>query len=68
MVVPHDFSFFGYGTALPRTCIEKATDIPYIKDVIGHFDIRTTERYLHLRKKGTSNIIFVNGLQRKIDW
>ncbi|MES1220483.1 MAG: tyrosine-type recombinase/integrase, partial [Bacteroidota bacterium] len=27
--------------------LEKGTDIKYIKDILGHFDIRTTERYLH---------------------
>jgi len=27
--------------------LEKGTDIRYIKDLLGHFNIKTTERYLH---------------------
>ncbi len=27
--------------------LEKGTDIKYIKDLLGHFNIKTTERYLH---------------------
>ena len=37
--------------------LDKGTDIRYIKDILGHFDIRTTERYLHVSKKQLVNII-----------
>jgi site-specific recombinase XerD len=37
--------------------LEKGTDIRYIKDILGHFDIRTTERYLHVSKKDLVNIV-----------
>jgi site-specific recombinase XerD len=37
--------------------LEKGTDIRYIKDLLGHFDIRTTGRYLHVSKKALVNIV-----------
>jgi site-specific recombinase XerD len=51
--------------------LEKGTDIKYIKDILGHFDIKTTERYLHVSKKDLVNIISpLDDLWRKgkIDW
>jgi integrase/recombinase XerD len=37
--------------------LEKGTDIYYIKELLGHFDIKTTERYLHVSKKQLVNIV-----------
>ena len=51
--------------------LEKGTDIKYIKDLLGHFDIRTTERYLHVSKKQLVNIVSpFDDLWKKeaIDW
>ena len=36
--------------------LEKGIDIRYIKELLGHFDIRTTERYLHVKKETLVNI------------
>jgi integrase/recombinase XerD len=32
-------------------------DISYIKDLLWHFDIKTTERYLHVKKDALINIV-----------
>lgn len=37
--------------------IEKGTDIRYIKDLLGHFNIKTFERYLHVSRRSLVNII-----------
>lgn len=37
--------------------LEKGTDIKYIKELLGHFNIKTTERYLHVSKKMLVNIV-----------
>lgn len=37
--------------------LEKGIDIRYIKDLLGHFNIKTTERYLHVKKDQLVNIV-----------
>jgi len=37
--------------------LEQGTDIRYIKDLLGHFNIKTTERYLHVAREKIVNIV-----------
>ncbi len=37
--------------------LDKGVDIRYIKDILGHFNIKTTERYLHVSKKQLVNVV-----------
>ena len=37
--------------------LEKGTDIRYIKELLGHFNIKTTERYLHVARQKLVNIV-----------
>ncbi len=51
--------------------LEKDTDIKVYKSILGHFDIKTTERHLHVIKKELVNIITpLDDLWQKgkIDW
>lgn len=51
--------------------LDKGTDICCIKDLLGHFDIKTTERYLHVSNHKLVNIISpLDDLmtKEKIDW
>jgi site-specific recombinase XerD len=51
--------------------IKKKQNIRYIKDLLGHFNIKTTERYLHVSKKDLVNIVSpLDDLWRKgkVDW
>jgi site-specific recombinase XerD len=37
--------------------LEKGVDIHFIKELLGHFDIKTTERYLHVSNRQLANIV-----------
>ena len=51
--------------------LEKGVDIRYIKDLLGHFNIKTTEHHLRAARNQLVNIsIPLDDLmgRRKIDW
>ena len=51
--------------------LENGTDIKYIKELLGHFNIKTTEKYLHVSNHKLATIISpFDELMRsgKIDW
>ncbi len=51
-----DVSFHSLRHSFATHLLEKGIDIRFIKDILGHFDIRTTERYTHVRKDKLINI------------
>ena len=55
--IAKDVSFHCLRHSFATHLLEKGIDIRYIKDLLGHFDIRTTERYLHVRKDKLVTIV-----------
>jgi site-specific recombinase XerD len=54
--IPKHISFHSLRHSFATHLLEKGVDIKYIKDILGHFDIRTTERYIYVARKQLVNI------------
>jgi integrase/recombinase XerD len=52
-----DVGFHSLRHSFATHLLEKGIDVKYIKELLGHFDIRTPDRCLHVSKKTLVNIV-----------
>jgi len=55
--IKKEVSFHSLRHSFATHILEKGIDIRYIKDILGHFNIKTTERYLHVKRDQLVNIV-----------
>ena len=54
--IKKDITFHGLRHSFATHLLEKGVDVKYIQELLGHFDIKTTMRYLHVRREQLVNI------------
>jgi site-specific recombinase XerD len=55
--IKKDVGFHSLRHSFATHLLEKGVDIKFIKDILGHFNIKTTERYLHMKKETLVSVI-----------
>ena len=50
-------SFHALRHSFATHMLEKGVDVKYIKEILGHFNIKTTEWYLHVKRERLVNIV-----------
>ncbi len=55
--ISKSISFHGLRHSFATHMLEKGVDVKYIKEILGHFNIKTTERYLHVKRETLVNIV-----------
>jgi integrase/recombinase XerD len=51
--IKKDVTFDSQRHSFATHILDKGIDIRYIKDILEHFNIKTTERYLHVTEKNS---------------
>jgi integrase/recombinase XerD len=55
--ITKEITFQGLRHSFATHLLEKGVDVKYIQELLGHFNIKTTQRYLHVRKEQLVSIV-----------
>ncbi len=55
--ITKEITFHGLRHSFATHLLEKGVDVKFIQEILGHFNIKTTMRYIHVRKELLVNIV-----------